>query len=60
MLANGAPVEMPWLTEVGAVLEAYLGGQAAGGGIADILMGRSNPCGKLAETFAQQLSDIPA
>ena len=60
VLANGAPVEMPWLTEVGAVLEAYLGGQAAGGGIADILMGRSNPCGKLAETFAEQLSDIPA
>ena len=60
VLANGAPVEMPWVAEVGAVLEAYLGGQAAGGGIADVLMGKQNPSGKLAETFAEQLADIPS
>ncbi|MED6342091.1 MAG: glycoside hydrolase family 3 C-terminal domain-containing protein [Pseudomonadota bacterium] len=60
VLANGAPVEMPWVGEVDAVLEAYLGGQAAGGGIADVLMGKHNPSGKLAETFALQLSDIPS
>jgi beta-glucosidase len=60
VLANGAPVEMPWLAEVSTVLEAYLGGQAAGGGIADVLMGRHNPSGKLAETFALQLADIPS
>ena len=42
-------------------MEAYLGGQAAGGGIADVLIGKYNPSGKLAETFALQLSDsIPA
>ena len=31
VLHNGAPVEMPWLSKVKAVLEAYLGGQAVGG-----------------------------
>lgn len=34
VLSNGAPVEMPWLNNVKAVLEAYLGGQALGGAIA--------------------------
>ena len=60
VLANGAPVEMPWVDQVSAVLEAYLGGQAAGGGIADVLMGKQNPSGKLAETFAERLADIPS
>ncbi len=60
VLANGAPVEMPWADQVSAILEAYLGGQAAGGGIADVLMGVHNPSGKLAETFAQRLADIPS
>ena len=30
VLHNGSPVEMPWIDKVGAVLEAYLGGQAVG------------------------------
>ncbi|MCY9665351.1 glycoside hydrolase family 3 C-terminal domain-containing protein [Paenibacillus alginolyticus] len=57
VLSNGAPVEMPWIGGVKAVLEAYLGGQALGGAIADLLFGDANPCGKLAETFPVQLSD---
>ncbi|WP_261304218.1 beta-glucosidase [Paenibacillus andongensis] len=60
VLSNGAPVEMPWIGSVKAVLEAYLGGQALGGAIADILFGDANPCGKLAETFPVQLSDNPS
>ncbi len=60
VLANGAPVEMPWVEQVSAILETYLGGQAAGGGIADVLMGKHNPSGKLAETFAERLADIPS
>ncbi|MCR8641105.1 glycoside hydrolase family 3 C-terminal domain-containing protein [Paenibacillus sp. N1-5-1-14] len=60
VLMNGSAVEMPWIHEVGAVVEAYLGGQAVGGAIADVLYGIVNPSGKLAETFPLQLSDTPA
>lgn len=57
VLCNGAPVAMPWVDRVSAVLEAYLGGQAAGEGIADVLLGRCNPSAKLAESFTQRVED---
>ena len=60
VLSNGSPVEMPWVNKVQAVLEGYLGGQAGAGGIADILLGRVNPSGKLAETFPLRLEDNPS
>jgi beta-glucosidase len=60
VLSNGAPVEMPWIADVEAVLEGYLGGQAGGGALADILTGEVNPSGKLAETFPIHLADTPA
>jgi beta-glucosidase len=59
VLSNGAPVEMPWVEDVQAVLEGYLGGQAGAGGVADILYGVVNPSGKLAETFPLRLEDTP-
>jgi beta-glucosidase len=51
VLSNGSPIEMPWAQDVAGILEGYLGGQAGAGAIADILYGRVNPSGKLAETF---------
>ncbi|THF83235.1 beta-glucosidase [Cohnella fermenti] len=60
VLMNGSPIEMPWLGRVKAVLEAYLGGQAVGGAVADLLFGAANPSGKLAETFPAKLSDNPS
>ncbi|AFH60784.1 beta-glucosidase [Paenibacillus caseinilyticus] len=60
VLLNGSPVEMPWIGSAQAVLEGYLGGQAVGGAVADLLYGEANPCGKLAETFPEQLSDNPS
>jgi beta-glucosidase len=60
VLSNGSPVEMPWIHKVKGVLEGYLGGQALGGAIADLLFGDANPCGKLAETFPMQLSHNPS
>lgn len=60
VLSNGSPVVMPWLGEVKGVIEGYLGGQASGGAIADILFGDVNPSGKLAETFPIKLSDNPS
>jgi beta-glucosidase len=59
VLRNGSPVVMPWLAEVEAVIEGYLGGQAAAGALADILYGLVNPSGKLAETFPLRLEDTP-
>lgn len=60
VLSNGSPIEMPWHDRVSAVLEGYLGGQAFGGGIADVLFGEANPSGKLAETFPLELSHNPS
>lgn len=60
VLSNGSPVEMPWLPRTKAVLEGYLGGQAFGGAVADLLFGAVSPSGKLAETFPQKLSDNPS
>ncbi|WP_077613092.1 glycoside hydrolase family 3 C-terminal domain-containing protein [Clostridium sp. Marseille-P2415] len=60
VLHNGSPVEMPWIGKVKGVLEAYLGGQAVGGAIVDILYGLVNPSGKLAETFPVKLEDNPS
>jgi beta-glucosidase len=61
VLNNGAPVAMSeWIDGVAAVLEGWMMGQAGGAAIADILFGRINPSGKLAETFPLKLSDTPA
>ena len=61
VLNNGAPVAMSdWIDGVAAVLEAWMMGQAGGAAIADVLFGKVNPCGKLAETFPLKLSDTPA
>jgi beta-glucosidase len=60
VLSNGAPVEMPWVDKVKGLLESYLGGQAWGGAVADILFGEVNPCGKLAETFPKKLGHNPS
>jgi len=60
VLHNGSPVEMPWIDDVKAVLEAYLGGQAVGFATVRVLFGDVNPSGHLAETFPKKLSDNPS
>jgi beta-glucosidase len=59
-LINGSAIAMPWVDEVSAILETWLGGQAGAGAIADTLFGKVNPSGKLAETFPKRLEDSPA
>lgn len=59
VLHNGAPVEMPWINEVKGLVETYLGGQAVGPAVADVLTGKVNPSGHLAETFPLRLEDTP-
>ena len=60
VLHNGSPVEMPWIDQVPAVLEAYLGGQAVGIAAVRVLFGDVNPSGHLAESFPKKLSDNPS
>jgi beta-glucosidase len=59
VLHNGSPVEMPWINKVQGVLESYLGGEAVGIAQINLLFGRTNPSGKLAETFPLRLEDTP-
>ncbi len=59
VLAGGSPVELPWLSNVKGLLNAYLGGQAGAGAVTDILTGAVNPSGKLAETYPLCVEDTP-
>ena len=60
VLTNGSAVAMPWVDGVPAIVEAWLGGQAGAGAVADVVFGKVNPSGKLAETFPVRLEDTPA
>lgn len=60
VLHNGAPIEMPFKDKVSAIIEAYLCGDGSGGAVCDVLFGKVNPSGKLAETFPVKLEDNPS
>ena len=60
VLHNGSPIEMPFVNNVDAILECYLGGQAVGGAQYDVIFGGKSPCGRLAETFPIRLEDNPS
>ncbi len=60
VLHNGSPMEMPWVGKVKGILEMYLAGQNCGGAACDLLFGKVNPSGKLAETFPLRHEDTPA
>ncbi len=59
-LSAGAPVEMPWSDDAAAILLTYLGGQASGEALADMLLGEAEPAGRLAESFPDAVFDLPA
>lgn len=60
VLYSGSVVETPWLDNCQALLYAALGGQAGAGAVADALIGKVNPCGKLAETWPLAYADVPS
>ncbi len=60
VLHNGSPVEMPWIHKVKGLVEAYLGGQAIGEAVVNVLYGKVNPSGRLPETFPAKLEDNPS
>ena len=56
----GASLETPWLAHCKALVYGALGGQAGAGAMVDVLTGKINPGGKLAETWANAYDDTPA
>lgn len=60
VLHNGSPVEMPWADYVAGIVEAYLGGEGVGEAVMNVLYGKTNPSGKLAESFPVKLEDNPS
>ncbi len=56
LLSTGAPVLMPWLGKVEAVLLNHLAGEAGGSASFNLLFGRANPSGKLSETYPLSLT----
>lgn len=57
---SGNAVAMPWVKSVPAILQAWFLGSEAGNAIASILVGDTNPSGKLPFTFPIKLTDIGA
>ncbi len=51
VLSGGSPVLMPWLKNTSTLINAYLPGEAGGEAIYDVIFGKVNPSGKLAETY---------
>jgi beta-glucosidase len=56
----GAPVAMPWLSQVAGVIDAWYPGQTSGTSLASMLFGQTDPGGHLPVTFPSSLSQVPA
>ena len=59
VLAGGSVVYIPWIKEVKGLLNSGLGGQAGGSAVANILVGKVNPSGKIAETYPLSFNGNP-
>lgn len=62
VLNVGSIIDMKWVEEYkpSAVLYVWQGGQEGGNSLADVIVGRVNPSGKLADTIARNIEDYPS
>lgn len=60
VLQGGSPVEIPWLSQVQALVHSYLSGQGGALATLDVLVGKVNPSGKLSETYVNSYNEIPS
>jgi beta-glucosidase len=59
VVSAGSPVEMPWRDDVAALLLTWFPGQEAGNALADVLLGRVEPGGRLPTTWPAAMADVP-
>lgn len=60
VLHGGSSMILPWRDGVAAILDLHLAGDGAGQAAVDLLYGKANPSGKLAETWPLKLADNPS
>jgi beta-glucosidase len=60
VLSGGGALELPFAEKVQGIIHTYLSGQGGGEAVVDILLGKSNPSGKLSETFPILYTDVPS
>ena len=59
ILYGGSVVELPFFDQVGSILDMFLAGQNSGEVAYDLLFGKANPSGRLAETWPLRYEDVP-
>jgi beta-glucosidase len=59
VIESGGPVTMPWVGQVGAIVEAWYAGSKGADAVANVLFGDVNPSGKLPITFPRSEADLP-
>jgi beta-glucosidase len=59
VIESGTAVTMPWVNNVGGILEVWYGGSRGAEALANILFGDVDPSGKLPMTFPRSDADLP-
>ena len=57
---SGSPITMDWVDKAAAVLVSWFGGQGMSDALVDVVLGDSEPSGRLPTTFPKRLEDTPA
>lgn len=60
VLSAGSVIEISWDEYAKAIVHGYLGGQAGAGAMVNVLTGKVNPSGKLAESYPLKYDDVPS
>ncbi|THH05144.1 hypothetical protein EW145_g5010 [Phellinidium pouzarii] len=57
---SGSAITMPWADSVPSIVHSWYLGNSTGDAIADVLLGKVNPSGKMSLTFPKRLEDVPS